>query len=136
MTDLAIALHTPVPAELVVLGDYRRRAEVETLIARCRTSFGAPLSAIAKSLVRAACIHPDDAAWDEAHGVIVTPNVTLWEAVLAHTDYDVWMSPRFVAQLLPSGTIRTTRAEWSAIPTGDQVVAALRAIHLASEGRS
>ena len=135
MTDLAIALHGTTPAVPVVLSDYRHRAEVEAVISQCRTSFGAPLSGIAQGLLRTACTHPDDAAWDEAHGIIVSPNITLWEAVLAHTDYDVWMSPRYVASSLPNGAILTTRTEWMAVPTGEQVIAALRAVHFGAEGR-
>ena len=130
MTIAAIApLGRTSRAEPVDLVDYRRRAELERLLGECRTVFGAALGRTARGLIRAAALTPGDDVWDEAHGVLVAPGVTLWEAVLMHTDYDVRVSPTFVARTTERGGIRIDRTPWADVPSGEQVVTALRRLH-------
>jgi len=118
-----------VPAQLVDLGEYRRTAQVEKVIGACRGTFGLPLSALARGLVRAAIAHPTDESWDEAHGVTVTSGITLWEAVLTYTEYDVTVSPRFVVRADGDGFMRMHRTSWQAIPTSAQIIEALTRLH-------
>ncbi len=110
----------------IKLDDFRQRSEVERLIDRCRTSFGAPLGTVTRGLIRRAIFAPGDESWDEAHGVIVVPNVTLWEAVLMYSDYHVMASPRMIAQQSGDDRVEIVRSHWSAIPDYDQIVTSLR----------
>jgi hypothetical protein len=137
VTDLAAKpTHRRTPAP-IVLSDYRLRSDVGHLIELCRNSLGLPLGVWARGLLIDVCTTPPhDTSWDEAHGVIIAPDLSLWEAVLTYTDYDVTASPHYVARVLPDGSIRMERTRWSAVPTSEQVVATLRALHGTSAGAS
>lgn len=58
--------------------------------------------------------HPSVEAWDEIHGILITPRTTVWQAVKS-------IDPAF-----PS--IGRKRGEWSAIPLPLTVMRAIREV--------
>lgn len=74
-----------------------------------------PLSFEARARICAAANDPSQESWNAAYSVIIrnSPATTLWQALLAHTDYDV--------QSFPVGE------DWPQVPTQSQILEALHA---------
>lgn len=75
-----------------------------------------PLTPELRGRLFAVISEPTQETWNDAHSIVIRSEprfITLWQAVLAHTDYDI--------ARLPSGTA------WPEIPTRTQILAALRA---------
>lgn len=64
---------------------------------------------------------PSQATWADANGIILnaTTMTTLWQALLAHTDYDVTTGPSYAGGKTPG--------PWPKLPTSEQLLAAIRA---------
>jgi hypothetical protein len=80
---------------------------------------GTPLSVDARARIFACVNDPTHETWGKAHSLFITGGgwgVTLWEALLRHTDYDVASKPL-------DGT-------WPSVPTREQI---LTALHTAME---
>jgi hypothetical protein len=64
---------------------------------------------------------PTEQTWNDAHSIVVAPTgfigITLWQALLRHTDYAVTRGP-------------SDGGPWSAIPTREQLCQALRDANL------
>lgn len=83
--------------------------------------FGA-LSPEVRARLFAVVDKPTQQTWSDAHGIILNAQTmtTLWQAVLAHTDYDVTVGPSYMP-----GNGQTSG--WPSIPTSDQLLLAIRA---------
>lgn len=64
---------------------------------------------------------PSQDTWNDAHSIILTgsPVTTLWQALLAHTDYDVTSGPAHAPGQTPG--------PWPKLPTSEQLLIAIRA---------
>lgn len=103
----------------------RRSSPAERAIELCRTMLGEPLRPFAREALLEVVAHPDDESWDVAHAVYIAPCLTLWEALLRHTDYDIRVGPRFIASVSPAGHVSIRRTPWAQVPTSAQIVTAL-----------
>lgn len=74
-----------------------------------------PLGAAARARIFAVVDNATQETWGDAHSVIVISRgmTTLWQAVLAHTDYAVRSKP--------------VDGDWPAVPTREQLLTALSA---------
>lgn len=63
---------------------------------------------------------PSQDTWNDAHGIILTSArmTTLWQALLAHTDYDVAAGPPHTPGQEPG--------PWPTLPTSEQLLIAIR----------
>jgi hypothetical protein len=63
---------------------------------------------------------PSQETWTDAHGIILTSSrmTTLWQALLAHTDYGVTSGPAHAPGETP--------APWPKLPTSEQLLIAIR----------
>ncbi len=79
------------------------------------TNLFGPLGADVRARLFAVTDNPTQRTWGNAYPVIVTARgmTTLWQAVLAHTDYAVQSKPG--------------DGDWSAVPTREQILTALSA---------
>lgn len=102
------------------LAAYRELRLIDSALDACTNVFGEPVPAFARRLVRDLIQHPCEELWDAAHGVSLSREVTLWQALLAHTEYDVTAGPR---QVVTEGGEGPTicRTPWAAVPTASQV---------------
>lgn len=80
------------------------------------TNLFGPLSAEVRARLFAVVDTPTQDTWGNAYSVIVTAEgmTTLWQALLAHTDYAVQSKP--------------LDGDWPAVPTREQLLTALRAV--------
>jgi len=82
----------------------------------CGSSMRGLLTPETRARIFAAVGDPSNATWDDAHSIVIDATegiVTLWQAVLLHTGYNVTSKPADGA--------------WPAIPTTAQLLDALRA---------
>jgi len=79
------------------------------------TNLFGPLRQDIRARLFAVADNPTQDTWTDAYSVIVTSQgmTTLWQAVLAHTDYSVRSKP--------------LDGHWPAVPTRDQLLTALSA---------
>lgn len=81
--------------------------------------FGA-LSPEVRARLFAVVDKPSQDTWDDAHGIILTSDrmTTLWQALLAHTDYGVTSRPWHTTGEPPG--------PWPQLPTSEQLLIAIR----------
>lgn len=79
------------------------------------TNLFGPLGPVVRARLFAVVDNPTQDTWEDAHTVIVTTQgiTTLWQALLAYTDYAVQSKP--------------VDANWPAVPTREQLLTALHA---------
>ena len=79
------------------------------------TNLFGPLSAEIRARLFAVADSPNQNTWATAYSVIITTEgmTTLWQALLAYTDYAVQSKP--------------LDGDWPDVPTRDQILTALRA---------
>lgn len=78
---------------LVYLSARRDKQRLDEALDRCSNLFG-PISKTSRQLILDFVDQPSEETWADAHGVLITPETTLWQAVLEHTDYGVDAGPR------------------------------------------
>lgn len=63
---------------------------------------------------------PSQDTWSDANGIILSSSrmTTLWQALLAHTDYDVTTGP--------ASAMGETPGPWPKLPTSEQLLIAIR----------
>jgi len=65
--------------------------------------------------------HPSAETWDDIHGILITPRVTIWQAVLA-------IDPSFPTVGRRRDELNRVIREWSAIPLPLTVMRAIREV--------
>jgi len=110
-----------------------RRIEIDRLLDGCRNALGDPLTAEGREAIAAYATNGGDSeAWTNISGKLLRRHRTLWQGVLAHSDYNVRQGPTTTAvdhgfpPFRPMVTEQT--ADWAAVPTADQVLEGLRGI--------
>ena len=99
---------------------YRELRLIDSALDACTNALGDPMPPFARRLVLDLIQRPCEELWDAAHGVSLSRSVTLWQALLQHTEYGVTAGPRQIATA-GDGTPTITRTPWAAVPTASQV---------------
>jgi hypothetical protein len=99
--------------------DSQDSLELMAMLDNGRTLLGHELTADARARLFALVDNVTQETWANARGIILRePMTTLWQALLRHTDYDVYTGPRHAAGESPA---------WPKLPTSAQVLEAIRA---------
>lgn len=109
----------------VYVGKLEEEAEVhldiEKALSLARNIFG-PLSPEIRRRLELVIIYPSDDTWDDTHGILLQPNTTLWQAVLAVDPTFPTRGPRYGEREDGSwGRLEP----WSKVPTRETLIKAL-----------
>jgi hypothetical protein len=96
-----------------------------TLLANARNGFDKPLSSDSRVRIRKFLREPSESAWDDVYTILVTPRLTIWQAVCA-------LDPSFPASVASTGSHSGPSWRWTRIP---DVMLVARAIREATKNR-
>lgn len=91
----------------------RDRIRMKRAIRGCRSMHGR-LDRTRSEAIAQAIKDPTSRSWDTAARVLVTERMSLWQAVVIHTDYPETRGP--------------TDGVWRTVPDGEQILTALEAV--------
>ena len=108
----------------VSLDIFREQKELGTALNSFTTVYGTPLSSEKKAALTELTRHVTEQSWEEAHGTLLTPSITLWQAVIRHTNYSVTALPANPGDYNGFNPFQQTDREqtrWPHLPSPDEV---------------
>lgn len=104
------------------LDDFRNHRTLNAALNSFITSYGAPLSDSARARLIALTEQVTVERWEDGYSIMLTPDTTLWQALLRHTNYSVTSagSPSDYnghTPFTPGGVSH----RWPELPTADEI---------------
>lgn len=90
-----------------------------SLLANARNGFDKPLSADSRIRIRKFLREPSENAWDAIYTILITPRITVWQAVCA-------LDPSFQTSVASTGSRTGASWRWTRIPDVMLVARAIR----------
>ena len=120
-------------AEVLDLDKQARRTEVNQLLDGSRNGHSDPIAWETREAIADYAVNGGNTeAWAGVYSKNLRRNTTLWQAVLAHSDYNVRHGPTTAVAdpgfppFRPAVIEQTS--DWEAVPSADQILAGLRGI--------